>query len=163
MGLADRMADRVADAARRPTSSTLLHGPAGVRGPLVPLLTSGPVSTDTLKKGTRVVLNTDLNGVAEGTAGRVGVSSGLTWLKYWVTFDNGRQMGSVGHSKLVPEDEWEHFLENRERLEAEAAEKAKADAAAAAKKEESSGGGGGDDRLAALLARSKAAKEKKGA
>lgn len=123
------------------------------------------MSTDTFKKGTRVVLNTTLNGVPEGTAGKVGVSSGLTWLKYWVTFDNGRRMGSVGHTKLVPEGEWEHYVANRERLEAEAAEKAEADAAAAAKKEESSSGGDGgtNDRLAAMLARSKAAKAKKGA
>jgi hypothetical protein len=121
------------------------------------------VSTDTFKKGTRVVLNSTLNGVPEGTAGKVGISSGLTWLKYWVTFDNGRQMGSVGHSRLVPEDEWEHYLENRERLEAEAAEKAKADAAAAAKKAESGDApaDAGNDRLAAMLARSKAAKAKK--
>ena len=72
------------------------------------------MSTDTFKKGTRVVLNSTLNGVPEGTAGKVGISSGLTWLKYWVTFDNGRQMGSVGHTRLVPEGEWEHYLENRE-------------------------------------------------
>jgi hypothetical protein len=119
------------------------------------------VSTDTFKKGTRVVLNSTLNGVPEGSAGRVGVSSGLRWLKYWVTFDNGRRMGSVGHERLVPEGEWEHFLANRERLEAEAAEKAKA--AAAAQKKESGGGAAdaGNDRLAAMLARSKAAKAKK--
>ncbi|MCP3855159.1 MAG: hypothetical protein GY745_23060 [Actinomycetia bacterium] len=122
------------------------------------------MTTDTFKKGTRVVLNSTLNGVPEGTAGKVGMSSGLSWLKYWVTFDNGRRMGSVGHERLVPEGDWDHYLENRDRLEAEAAEKAKADAQAAAKKEESGGdAGGGDDRLAALLARSKAAKEKKGA
>ncbi|MCP5026803.1 MAG: hypothetical protein GY929_11025 [Actinomycetia bacterium] len=123
------------------------------------------MSTDMFKKGTRVVLNSTLNGVPEGTAGKVGISSGLSWVKYWVTFDNGRQMGSVGHDKLVPEGEWDHFLANRDRLEAEAAEKAKADAEAAAKKEESGDppADAGNDRLAAMLARSKAAKAKKGA
>lgn len=137
--------------------------------------TGGPVSnvwamaatdTTTLKKGTRIVATTPLPGVPEGTAGKVGRSVGMSLVRYRVAFDNGAEMTSVAASKLVAEDEWDDFRENRERAAAEAAGRAarpaEAPAAEAPAADEAGGGSPADDRLAALLARSKAAREKKG-
>lgn len=122
--------------------------------------------TTTLKKGSRIVANTPLPGVPEGTAGKVGRSVGMTLVRYRVAFDNGTEMTSVAASKLVPEDDWDEFKANREREAAEAAERAarppEAAAPAAAADAPAEGGGSpADDRLAALLAKSKAAREKK--
>ncbi len=121
--------------------------------------------TTTLKKGTRIVAATPLPGVPEGTAGKVGRSVGMTLVRYRVAFDNGVAMTSVAAPKLVPEDEWDEFRENRERAAVEAAERAsrppEAPAAEAPATDAAAGGSPADDRLAALLARSKAAREKK--
>lgn len=116
--------------------------------------------TATLKKGTRVVVNTDLPGAPEGSAGKVGRSVGMTLTRYRVAFDNGASFNSVAASKLVPEDEWDDWQANREQAEADAA--ASASAAAEAPAEAADGDGApADDRLAKLLARSKAARERK--
>jgi hypothetical protein len=119
----------------------------------------------TMKKGTRIVATTELPGVPEGTAGKVGRSVGMTLVRYRVAFDNGAEMTSVAASKLVAEGDWDDFKANREREAAEAAEKASKPAAApstdAAPEADAGGGSPADDRLAALLARSKAAREKK--
>ena len=115
------------------------------------------------KKGTRVVATDTLRGVPEGTPGNVRIAVGLTWLRYRVTFDNGVDIGSVGHSKLVPEKDWPNFKVNRARSAEEAAA-AEAAAAAAPKPEPqpaAPAGGDADDRLAAMLAKSKAAREAK--
>lgn len=121
--------------------------------------------TTTLKKGTRVVVNTDLPGAPEGTAGKVGRSVGMTITRYRVAFDNGTSFNSVAESKLVPEAEWDDWQANREQAEADAAAKAEAATAAPAEGEGEGEGGGAaapaDDRLAALLARSKAARDRK--
>jgi len=112
------------------------------------------------KRGTRVVATEALRGVPEGTAGNVRIAVGLTWLRYRVSFDNGADVGTVSHDKLVREGDWENFKANRAQIEAEAAEAAKRKAEAP-KASPAPAAGGGDDRLAAMLARSKAAKEAK--
>jgi hypothetical protein len=121
--------------------------------------------TDTteLKKGTRVVAVDDLPGVPEGTAGKLGDAVGLTLIRYRVDFDNGERLTSVTHTKLVPEKEWDDFKANREAAAEKAAEAAAAPAEAPADDGGDGGGSDGatDDRLAALLARSKAARERK--
>lgn len=123
--------------------------------------------TSDLDRKTRVVATTKLPGVPEGTAGVVGRSVGLTLTRYRVAFDNGVDLTSVTHSKLVREDEWDEYQSRRE-AEAEAAdadqeaeEAEAADDTPSADGAESAGSGPTDDRLAALLARSKAAKAKK--
>jgi hypothetical protein len=139
------------------------------------------------KKGTRVVATTDLPGVPEGTAGRIGVGAGLVTPRYWVEFENGVEMGSIIHKRLVREKDWPAFQAARDQAaaaEAEraaraaeraaAAEQAAADGDAAAEAGEATAdaeGDGGekaasaaspaDDRLAALMARSKAARAAK--
>jgi hypothetical protein len=130
-----------------------------------------------LKKKTRIVAGTDLPGVPEGTGGKVGTAIGLTKLvRYRVSFDNGVERMSVVADDLVREDEWDDVKAEREEAERKAAEAPAAAPAAPAESTDGDGDGDGDgagaggeakapapvdDRMAALLARSKAAKEKK--
>jgi hypothetical protein len=123
--------------------------------------------TTLLKKKTRIVAGTDLPGVPEGTGGKVGTAIGLTKLtRYRVNFDNGVERMSVAAADLVREDEWDDVKAKREEDARKAAE-APAEKPAEAKAEPAGDDAGGDakpavdDRMAALLARSKAAKEKK--
>ena len=57
----------------------------------------------------------NLRGVPEGTMGRVILSSGLDWVRYWVAFENGVEIGSLHRDKLVREAEWDAYLVHRER------------------------------------------------
>ena len=59
----------------------------------------------------------NLKGVPEGTMGRVILSNGLDWVRYWVAFDNGVEIGSLHRDKLVREAEWDAYLMQRERSE----------------------------------------------
>jgi hypothetical protein len=79
-------------------------------------------STDTLRRKDRVRAATALRGVPEGTKGRVMMANGFTWPRYWVSFDNGVDMGSLGREKLVPDAEWKSFLKEREAAEKRALE-----------------------------------------
>jgi len=115
--------------------------------------------TSDLAPKTRIVATANLPGVPEGTAGKVGRSVGLTLTRYRVAFDNGVDITSVTHTKLVKEDEWEDYRERREA--GEAADQAEPAAEPAATEDGGAAGAPGDDRLAALLAKSKAAKAKK--
>ena len=56
----------------------------------------------------------NLRGVPEGTTGQVILSSGLDWVRYWVAFDNGVEVGSLHRDKLIREDEWDDYLLKRE-------------------------------------------------
>lgn len=119
-------------------------------------------------KNTKVKATTDLPGVPEGTVGKVKMTNGMSWLRYWVQFENGVWLGSVDHSQIVPAKEWEQYLRRREEA-AEAAE------AAAEASEAESGDGeaapaadegvtvGGAKVPAHLLDRSKKARERLGA
>jgi hypothetical protein len=134
------------------------------------------VATDTsqLKKKTRIVAGTDLPGVPEGTGGKVGTTIGLTKLvRYRVVFDNGIERMSVASNDLVVEDEWDDVQAER-KAEAEAAAKKAAEAPAptedgagapaadgTADEGDKPAASAKDERMAALLAKSKAAKEKK--
>ena len=118
--------------------------------------------TTTLKKGSRIVVTEALPGVPEGTPGKLGRSVGMHLVRYRVAFDNGTSFNSVAHTKLVPEGEWESFQEEREAAVAKAAAGASAAVEAPAAADENAGGDApADDRLAKMLARSKAAREKK--
>jgi hypothetical protein len=61
-----------------------------------------------------VVAATDLKGVPEGTSGKVMLSNGLDWVRYWVKFENGVEMGSLHRNKLVSAEDWDLYLEERE-------------------------------------------------
>ena len=47
-----------------------------------------------------------MRGVPEGTAGKVIHVQGLSWIRYWVWFDNGERVGTLGRNKLATADEW---------------------------------------------------------
>jgi hypothetical protein len=66
-----------------------------------------------LARKERVKAAVELRGVPEGTEGRVMLRNGLDWIRYWVAFDNGVEMGSLGREKLVRVREWDKFLVER--------------------------------------------------
>jgi hypothetical protein len=66
-----------------------------------------------LARKERVKAAVQLRGVPEGTEGRVMLRNGLDWIRYWVAFDNGVEMGSLGREKLVRVREWDRFLIER--------------------------------------------------
>jgi hypothetical protein len=70
---------------------------------------------EALRRKERVKAAVDLRDVPEGTEGRVMLSNGIGWTRYWVSFDNGVDMGSLGREKLVRVDEWKQYLLDRER------------------------------------------------
>src|SRR4051812_45751763 len=63
-----------------------------------------------LRKGARVVAAHDLAHVPEGTSGKVMLVNGLSWIRYWVRFDNGVTMGSINRTNLATPKEWERKL-----------------------------------------------------
>jgi len=62
--------------------------------------------TNQLKRKTKVVSVGDLRGVPQGTTGRVTMVSGLSWIRYFVDFDNGVSIPSVDRSGLATPAEW---------------------------------------------------------
>lgn len=61
----------------------------------------------TLSKGAKVVAVADLRGAPVGTRGKVSVVNGLSWIRYWVRFDNGATVGSINRSALATPAEWD--------------------------------------------------------
>jgi hypothetical protein len=59
------------------------------------------------KPGDKVILTEKLKGVPVGTPGKVIHMQGLTWTRYWVSFDNGIRMGTIPRTKLATHDEWD--------------------------------------------------------
>ncbi len=124
-----------------------------------------------LSTKSRVVAERDLLGVPEGTPGRIELVNGLTWIRYWVQFDNGIWLGSVDAKAVVAEDDWEDHLDRRAAAAARAAEEAAkpvqegapAAAPATAPADAAPADAGASKIPAALLARSQAAKAKKAA
>ncbi len=115
------------------------------------------------RKGERVVTTRDLGDIASGSEGRIQLRNGLgNWIRYWVHFEDGRQMGQVDHNDLTRPDQVEDWLA-REASRAEAAQRSAEEATAAAADTggEAAGGAGGgiaSQIPADLLERSKAAK-----
>ena len=72
------------------------------------------IFTKVLTKQQDVVAATNLKGVPEGTSGKVMLSNGLDWVRYWVKFENGVEMGSLHRNKLVSAEDWGLYLEERE-------------------------------------------------
>jgi len=108
----------------------------------------------------RVVATTDMPGVPEGTAGKVIVVEGLTWIRYWVRFDNGVVRGSLNRKLLARPGEWTEIVRRREA--GEDLEVAEAEAVTAVDGAGDAGAGAGDSVMvngvsvpAHLLERSK--------
>ncbi|MCU1496209.1 MAG: hypothetical protein JWM47_162, partial [Acidimicrobiales bacterium] len=94
-----------------------------------------------LRKGDKVVARIALRDVPEGSTGKVTMVTGLTWIRYWVRFDNGVSLGSIDRKRLATPDQWKRFLAGDEEAVGPAgAGDAAADGAAA---DDADGGGGG--------------------
>ena len=121
-----------------------------------------------LRRKERVIAATDLRGVPEGTEGRVMLSVGLDWVRYWVQFDNGVEAGSLHRDKLVRAKEWDTYLVEREAAALRADAMAEAGDTGEAADATADGGGAGDAVVngvtvpALLLDRTKAALERFG-
>ncbi len=63
-----------------------------------------------LKQGEKVRAKVALPKVPVGTLGKVIMVSGLTWIRYWVWFDNGERVGTIDRSKLMTTEEFERHL-----------------------------------------------------
>lgn len=116
----------------------------------------------------RVVAVRPLVGIPEGTAGRIELVAGLTWIRYWVHFDNDVWLGSVDKDAVVAEDDWPDYQERRAAAAVEAARRATEapapEVSAPAVEAAPAADAGASSKIpAALLARSQAAKAKKAA
>lgn len=67
-------------------------------------------TSDQLRKGAKVVNRVELRGVPEGTSGKVIMVSGITWIRYWVRFDNGVPLGTITRHDLATADQWKRHL-----------------------------------------------------
>lgn len=113
-----------------------------------------------IRSGAKVRATTDLLGVPKGTSGKVAMSNGLTWKRYWVRFENGELLGHVDHDEIVISRAWDQFFAEQEAAAAAAAAGTSGGAAGA-----SSGGEAADNAFGVpqyLLDRTKAALEKAG-
>ena len=110
---------------------------------------------NTLAPKTRVVSTVDMKGVPRGTTGKVIFVQGLSWIRYWVLFDNGIRVGTLDRSKLATLADWENKADASTEVVAVAAGGVVASASA-------DGGAGAGESIggvpAHLLEKSKAAR-----
>jgi len=102
------------------------------------MATTATASAD-LRKGAKVVARTALRDVPEGTAGKVTMVTGLTWIRYWVRFENGVSLGTIDRKRLATPEEWQRFLDGDEEVAVADTGDAAADAGTA---DEAEGEGG---------------------
>lgn len=69
--------------------------------------TAVAAATPDLRAGSEVVSTVELKGVPLGTSGKVIHVQGLSWIRYWVRFDNGLRVGTLHRTKLATPAEWE--------------------------------------------------------
>jgi len=122
----------------------------------MPLFGRNPDPTDPFRKNEHVIATEDLRGVPEGTPGRIKLVNGFDWVRYWVFFENGVQLGSIDGTQLVRPQHWRQFkIDREERLEREAREAEAALLAPADAGGETAAEAvvDGDDPLAALRAK----------
>jgi len=146
-------------AADIPPGSGLLSAP-GYR----PGVARSDDAPEVLGKGDQVVCATELREVPEGTPGKVVLVVGLSWIRYWVRFDNGVAVGSVNRRDLATPEQWRRRLDSPD--EDHAADADGAGDGAATADAEGAGEGymhGGVLVPQLLLDRSKAARERLGA
>lgn len=74
------------------------------------------------KRNQKVVAAVDLPGVPLGTPGKVQLVNGLSWIRYWVHFDNDIALGQIDGDQLAAVDDWKSQEQARVRA-ARAAER----------------------------------------
>lgn len=77
-------------------------------------------ATGDLRKGADVVARVAMRDVPEGTVGKVSMVTGLSWIRYWVRFENGVALGTIDRSRLATPAEWKRYLAGDEEVEVEA-------------------------------------------
>jgi len=60
-----------------------------------------------LARNAKVIAAVDLPGVPAGTRGKVKVVNGFRWIRYWVRFANGLDIGQISEDQLVSPEAWE--------------------------------------------------------
>jgi len=105
-----------------------------------------PVTEAPFRRGEKVIATESIHHVPEGTKGKVMLVDGFAWIRYWVHFDDGTEIGSIDQSSLVRAKEWSDFV--TERANAEAGGGAGDDGDGAGAEADAGGGGGaGDDPI----------------
>lgn len=80
------------------------------------------------KRHAKVVAAVDLPGVPAGTRGKVQLVNGMRWIRYWVRFKNGVELGQLGNDQLLSRDEWDKVSHARaQRQRAAEAERRRAE------------------------------------
>jgi hypothetical protein len=126
-----------------------------------------PVTEAPFRRNEKVISTEAIDHVPEGTKGKVMLVNGFSWVRYWVHFEDGTDIGSIDQTKLVRAKEWKDYLaERKARAEAPEVTEAVTDAADA-----DAGGAGGATESATvngvavpgfLLERAKAARARLG-
>lgn len=111
----------------------------------MPLFTKTVEPETPFKKNEIVKSTIDLPGVPQGTVGKIKVVNGFTWLRYWVFFDNGIDVGSLDANDLVRPQHWDHFFEQKELAEQRAIAAAEAAASGVEVPAEAGAGGAAAD------------------
>ena len=55
-----------------------------------------------LRRGDRVVTTVEIDGVPQGTEGKVILANGFNWLRYRVLFSNGAEVADLDGRQLAP-------------------------------------------------------------
>lgn len=72
-----------------------------------------PVTETPFRSGEKVISTEAIDHVPEGTKGKVMLVDGFRWIRYWVHFDDGTDIGSIDQAKLVRAKEWKDFVAER--------------------------------------------------
>ncbi len=72
-----------------------------------------PVTEAPFRRNEKVISTEAIGHVPEGTKGKVMLVNGFSWIRYWVHFDDGTDVGSIDQTKLVRAKEWKDFLAER--------------------------------------------------
>ncbi len=84
------------------------------------------ISTEKMfRRRQKIVAAVDLPGVPAGTFGKVWFVSGVTWIRYHVAFDNGKEIANVDGAEITDRKSW---LAEQAKLDQEALETARAQA-----------------------------------
>jgi hypothetical protein len=68
---------------------------------------SAKTAAPVLSSGDKVIASAALRGVPLGTPGKVIHVQGLSWIRYWVWFENGERVGTLDRAKLATPAEWD--------------------------------------------------------
>lgn len=101
-----------------------------------------------LKPHTKVRSVIDLPNVPKFSNGKIELANGVSWIRYWVRFENGEALGHISHGDVIPVKFWPQYLVQKEQAEIDAAA-AEARAAAAAEAGVSAGADGSGSAAAA--------------